>query len=95
VSDSEIVTCPTCGMTWFTRRLCGTCAFRTEPDPDCQECGGNVEYGLTKAHTCPEPFPYETAQHMANMAQAAGGIVVSQTTKARIKLGLERGPDAA
>lgn len=85
-SDSEYVTCPTCGMGWFTRRLCGICAFRTEPDPDCYECGGNVEHGLTAAHTCPEPFSYGMARTIAS-----SGAIVTQRTAARVRLGLERG----
>lgn len=88
LTDSEIVQCPDCGMTWFTRRLCGTCAFRATPDPDCHECGGNVEYGLTAAHVCPEPFPYDVAQVMAH-----SGAVVSQRTAARVRLGLKRLPE--
>jgi hypothetical protein len=85
--DAEYVKCPTCGMGWFTRRLCGHCAFRREPDPDCSECGGNVEYGLTGAHECPEPYDYETARFIAGTP-----CVVSPTTAARVRLGLARGP---
>jgi hypothetical protein len=87
--DSEIVQCPNCGMTWFTRRLCDDCAFLHEPDPNCETCHGKVEYGLTDAHTCPEPFDFMTATMIAN----SGGIV-DQRTAARVRLGLMRGPDA-
>lgn len=74
--------------------LCEACAFRSGgADPNCQTCHGSGEAGLTPAHTCPEPFPYKTAAIMVAMARG-GSMVVSQRTKARIKLGLERGPDA-
>lgn len=47
---------------------------------------------IPNVHECPEPFPFEYAQSL--MASCiAYGVPVSQTTKARIKLGLERGPD--
>ena len=94
-SDSEYVSCPACGMGWPTRTLCESCAFRPGgADPECMVCHGSGEGGLTPAHACPEPLPYEHARMMAAVAQAAGGIVVSPALKARIRLGLQQGPDA-
>lgn len=91
--DAEYVTCENCGMGWPTRRLCEHCAFRAGgADPSCETCKGTGEAGLTPAHRCPEPMPYEIARLYADTAQsmAARGspMIVSPRIKAQIKLGL-------
>ncbi len=94
-SDAEYVTCGNCGMGWPTRALCPTCALRAGgADPECEICRGTTDAGLTAAHVCPEPYPYAVARTMAGLAEASGGMFVSQRQKARIRLGLRGGPDA-
>ena len=94
--DGEYVTCPTCGLGWFTRAWCPSCFGSVEAlvtrgaraDPACVICHGSGDGGLTAAHVCPEPLPYATARALADAAVAAGGLVVSPLLKARVRLGL-------
>jgi hypothetical protein len=86
MSDNEPRTCPRCGIfyyEWLLDRESARALFReqTETVPEAM---------VPNMHECPEPYPYETARMMA-ATLAASGMPVSQTTKARIKLGLEQG----
>lgn len=74
--------CTRCGMGW-----CEYC----EP---VELFPGEWTHSGEQEHTCPEPMPYVQALGMVQVAEAHGGIIVSQRVKASIKLGLEAGPDA-
>lgn len=93
--ESEYVTCDNCGMGWTTRVLCEGCW--ATGDPECEKCDGTGDGGLRRdVHECPEPYPYEIALSMAQMAESmalrGSPMVVHPREKARIKLGLEQGP---
>lgn len=74
--------CPHCGIFYYEWLQQDWKAILTPGDPPCEPLIPNV-------HECPEPYTYEVAKLKVEMAAAMGGVVVSQTERARIRLGLE------
>lgn len=54
---------------------------------DCEHCNNTRVAGAREPHVCPPPFAPEVARGLAAF-HVASQIPVSQTFKARIKLGL-------
>lgn len=79
-AGSRWAKCSRCGMGWFEHR---------EP---VELLPGQWTTTGERPHSCPDPMPYHAARAMVELAQARGGIVVSQRMKAAIKLGLGAGP---
>jgi hypothetical protein len=80
--SNEPRTCPNCGIFYYEWLQQDPRAFFT-PNVEAPEPL------IPNIHECPEPYPYKQAQALAALYGSAG-IPVSQTTKARIKLGLRR-----
>jgi hypothetical protein len=74
-------TCPNCGMSGAATKTCWGCLMGNA-------CETPERCGTPALHTCPTPYPLETARTLYAIHSGPRAAPVSQKMKARIMLGL-------